>query len=400
MRRIIQIRMLLAAAAAMLFLAACGEPAFSKERNAGKEYETEAFTPDESGAGLKKGRVLKRGDCIGITAPAYFIQDNDFNQSVSFLRSLGYKVKVTPSCLSRDRYFAGSDRERAEDLNELFRDDSVDAILCLRGGYGCARILDYLDYEMIKAHPKLLIGYSDVTALHVALMQRCGLATVHGPMASSFCSIYSDYVQQMFLKQADLKELLKGSGLPGNGKIDLKEISFKDTPMEYTVTQFTEGITSDKPIGEIDMPKDKKLEALVPGTAAGVVTGGNLTVLDSLIGTEYELQADHMLLFIEEVGEDAYRIDRMLRHLLHNGLLDRVDGILVGDMSSNRDQETGTVDQVLKEYAELAGKPCITGVPAGHGKDNMFLPFGVSARMTANEDGTASLTFLEPVLTR
>lgn len=366
---------------------------------AGDAQTDEALNHDKSMlSGLKKGKALKKGDCIGITAPAYYIKDNDFNQAVMFLRILGYKVKVTKSCTSRYRYFAGSDRQRAKDLNELFEDDSVDAILCLRGGYGCARILDYLDYEMIAEHPKLLIGFSDVTALHISLMEKCGLSTVCGPMLSSFKDIYSQYITQLFQNESVTEQLLENSDLPWNGVIDLNEASFDDTDLAYTVSQFQSGLTSNKPLGDIALPEGEELHTLIPGSAKGVIIGGNLTVIASLIGTEYELQGEHALLFIEEVGEKAYRIDRMLQQLYQSGLFDRVDGILIGEMTDNQDDETCTVEQVLKEYARLAGKPCITGVPSGHDKNNMFLPFGVMAEMTANKDGSASLTFLESAL--
>lgn len=392
--------------------------------------EENAKTAQADSAGLKKGRALKKGDCIGITAPAYYIEDDDFNQTILFLRMMGFRVKITKSCASRDRYFAGSDRQRAKELNDLFEDDSVDAIMCLRGGYGCARILDYLDYDMIAEHPKLLIGYSDITALHIALMEKCGIVSASGPMISSFNDIYSQYVQELFLG-IDTEKLTGmgktgGGGMdqtvktgtkpetesekphPGiehaedtlirNGIIDLNEVPFEETTMAYTVSQFTDGITSNKPIGEIELPEDGKLESLVTGTAQGVIIGGNLTVIASLVGTEYELQGDHALLFFEEVGEKAYRIDRMLQQLYQNGLFDRVDGILIGEMIDNQDQDDCTVEEVLEEYARLAGKPCISGIPSGHGDNNMFLPFGVTAKMTAEEDGTAKLEILEPAL--
>ena len=364
--------------------------------NAGSESITD--NENELTAGFRKGKALKKGDCIAVTAPACFIDENDFNQTLMLLRTLGYKVKVAKSCTSADRYFAGSDKQRAEDLNDLFRDDTVDAILCLRGGYGCARILDYLDYEMIAEHPKPLIGYSDVTALHIALMQKSNLATVHGPMASSFNDVYSNYVQYLFQKEIDREELTDRKELPLNGVIDLKKASFEDMQAGYTLSQFQNGISSSEIIGEIELPGKEKLKTLIPGTAEGPVIGGNLTVIASLIGTEYELQADNAILFFEEVGEDAYRIDRMLQQLYQNGLFDRVCGILIGEMTNNTDDEYGTVSEVLEEYAKLAGKPCISGVPAGHGENNMFLPLGVAARMTANEDGSARLSFLEPAL--
>ena len=362
------------------------------------ETEEQADAGSIEAGSLKKGKALKKGDCIGIVAPASYIENNDFNQAVMFLRSLGYKVKVADSCIQTDRSVVEGDEQRAEALNEMFLDDSVDAILCLRGGYGCSRILDYLDYEMIAEHPKLLMGYSDITALHVALMEKCGIATVHGPMVSSFSDIYSSYVQQLFEKNLNLEVLTGDSVQPENCKIDLDQISFEDMSMDYTVTQFREGITNTDPIGEITLPDGQELTALVPGTAKGRIIGGNLTILASLVGTEYELQADHAILFFEEVGEAAYRIDRLMGQLWENGLFDRVDGILIGEMVNNTDSDECTVSQAIEGYAKLAGKPCITGVPAGHGEDNMFLPFGVMAQMTANEDGTAQLEILEPAL--
>ena len=376
---------------------------------------------------VKKGKALKKGDCIGIAAPAYFIKNNDFKQSLLFLQKLGYNIKLSESCLTSDRFFAGSDEARARDLNALFEDDSVDAILCLRGGYGCARILDLLDYDMIARHPKLLIGYSDITALHVALQQKCGLATVHGPMVSSFSSVYETYVHRQFEKELDFDDVTgEIDGIAGTdsddktgetdekAKIDkdrendpLSSLDLasqdalsivKDLPLEYTVTQLADGLTDSTPIGKIQLPKGHALETLVPGTAEGPIIGGNLTVLVSLLGTDYELKGDHALLFIEEVGESAYRIDRMLQQLYQNGLFDRVDGILIGELTDCTDQEGSTCRQVIEEYAQLAGKPCISGIPAGHGTNNMFLPFGVNAKMTASKGGSASVEILENAL--
>ena len=371
-------------------------PDFSGLEQAGKELAEglleyaelymemeEAARPKE----LRKGKALKKGDCIGITAPAYSVEGHDFNQAVTFLKNCGFEVKIMDSCYSDNGPFAGDDRQRAEDLNALFADDDVDAILCLRGGYGCARILDYLDYDMIREHPKLLIGYSDITALHIALMQKCGLATVHGPVAASFNSVYSDYIAEKFRNGISLN--------PDGNTFIQNQWSFSGY---YTMEQFLNGISTDKPIGEIELPAGEQLRTLIPGTAQGRIIGGNLMVITTLMGTEYELKGDHAILFLEEVREKSYRIDRMLRQLYQNGLLDRVDGILIGDMSMNEDQDGLTCREVIEEYAALAGKPCITGVPAGHGRNNMFLPFGVEAVMTANEDGTASLKILEEVL--
>ncbi len=362
-----------------------------------EEGSAYAETKEEDSAGKQIfGKSLKKGDCIGIAAPAGFIADNDYNQALMFLTDMGYEVKLADSCLSKEGLFADSDKERAEDINALFEDDSVDAILCLRGGYGCARILEYLDYEMIAQHPKILIGYSDVTALHTALIQRCGLVTVHGPMISSFRTIYSDYTDYLFRKKISADKIIDGYDLSDSDLFDFDENSFEGFSLEYTLTQFLEGLQSDEPAGEIELPEGGELKTIIPGTAEGRIVGGNLTVVASLIGTDNELQGDQAILFLEETGEPAYRMDRMLQQLYQNGLLDRVSGIMIGDMSTNIDDENRTCAEVIEEYARLAGKPCISGVPAGHGKDNMYLPLNADARITADEDGTASLVILDP----
>ena len=374
-------------------------PDETSESAASGQISEDVIPASASGNTKQKGHALRKGDCIGVAAPAYYIKDNDFNQTLMLLRQLGYRVKVAPSAAGpKYHYFAGKDQARAESLNELFADDDVDAIMCLRGGYGCTRILDYLDYDMIAKHPKPLIGYSDITALHVVLNEKCGLSTIHGPMVSSFSDIYTQYISMLFSKGMDLDELMRDDISFDREYFEKKSEELSGIPLEYTLKQFVKGISDDEPLGEIELPDGGELKALVSGTAEGQIIGGNLTVLTSLVGTEYELQADHAILFFEEVGENAYRVDRMLNQLYGSGLFDRVDGILIGEMTSMTDHADCTVQEVLEEYAALAGKPCIIGVPAGHDDDNMFLPFGVQARMTANRDGSASLEILEEAL--
>ncbi len=302
-----------------------------------------------------KGKALKEGDTIGIVATSYYIKDDAYSKAVNYLKNAGYKVEIAPSVTARYRYYAGTDRQRAKDINAFFEDDSIDAILCLQGGSGAAGVLQYLDYDMIAKHPKLFIGYSDVTALHIALQERSGIATVHGPLLASFVS----------------------------------------TVYRYTSDQFLNGLTNPEPIGRIELPTNRELKTVVAGTAEGMIIGGNLTVLSSLAGTEYELKGDHNILLIEETGEYASRIDRMLRQLEMNGLFDRIDGILIGDLVDCPDTEGISAEKVITSFAERIGKPAIKGVPAGHSRLNMFLPLGVMAKMTAYDDGTARLELLE-----
>lgn len=296
---------------------------------------------------------------LGIISPSSCMKSEEILSGDMILRSHDFTTKLGAHACEVNGYFAGTDQQRADDLNAMFRDDSITAVLCTRGGYGTARILDKLDYDMIAGHPKPLIGFSDITALLCVLSERCGIPVVHGPM---LVSLTRDYMHS-----------------------------------DYTLSHFFAGLNGEAVSGEIPMPEGRKLETLIPGHAEGVIIGGNLTVIASLVGTPYELKAEGALLLLEEVGEKPYRIDRMLNQLLQNGLFQRVNGILLGDFidcenkDASADSRAFNLDDVLRHYAEICGKPVIRGIPAGHGGDNMYLPFGVHAEMNANNDGTASV---------
>lgn len=308
----------------------------------------------------KKGKALHLGDTIGIVAPSYTMEEADFNRAVTFLQKMGYNVKIAPSCKLRYKLYAGSDKQRAKDINNFFADDSVDAILCMRGGNGASRLLELLDYDLIAKNPKLFIGYSDITALHIALYQKSNITSVHGAMLTSFTS-----------------------------KIN-----------QYTADQFFDGIRRSTPIGEIELPKDRELETMVSGKAEGPLIGGNLSVIASLVGTEYELKGDHCILLIEELDESASTIDRMLTQLQLNGLFDRVDGVIFGDFTDCPAYEGITAKTVIHDFVAKIGKPVIWGVPCGHSGINMFMPLGTHVRMTAKKDGSASLKILESALVK
>lgn len=303
-----------------------------------------------------KGAALRHGDTIGIAAPAS-PGDGDTSAAVQLLHSLGYQVVEGTMAAGHYGFFAGTDEQRAADLNALFKDDTVKAIVCLNGGYGSVRILDKLDYAMISQHPKPLIGFSDITALHTALGEKAGIVTVHGPLMVTLN--------------------------PANHSA-------------YTERQFADGLAETAPIGTLALPAGRKLSTVVPGTAGGILAGGNLTMLAAAAGTPYELRGDGAILVLEDVNEDAYRIDRMMQQLWQNGLLKRVSAIVYGDfLDCGNDPGDFTTEEVLIYYARLAGKPAVKGAPVGHGMDNAFLPFGVHAVVRANADGTASLTIDE-----
>ena len=218
-----------------------------------------------------KGNALKQGDCIGIVAPASGIEDMNIADAINKLQNWGYKVKLSSNLYQQSGYLAGSDQMRADDLNNFFADDEVDAILCLRGGYGSGRILDLLNYEMIKQHPKMVIGYSDITALHMALIKKADLVPVHGAMV----------------------------------------IDINDNGYNYTDNQLKLGLANES-LGmndEFVLPSNHNLKVLKEGYAKGKIIGGNLSVLASLSGSEYQPNGENCILFIEEVGEDSYVID-------------------------------------------------------------------------------------------
>lgn len=305
---------------------------------------------------------LKEGDTIGVLAPAAKGNMAEYSEAIDLLESLGYQVKLAPSVHKSAGYLAGSDEDRAKDINDFFQDDDVKAILCLRGGYGSARILPLLDYDAIAKHPKLFIGFSDITALHTALGEKAHMVTIHGPMLSSFKNF--DYTA-------------------------------------FTLYLFENGLSGSYPIGPLPMPEGKSLTTLTPGNATGLLEGGNLTVLASLCGTPYELKGNGAILFLEDVRVSPYEIDRLMEQLYQNGLLSRVSGIVYGDFGR---AQTGaaegdfTVDDIMTHYAKLAGKPAVKNFPIGHAANNLFLPMGIRATLHADENGTASITLDESYL--
>ena len=297
------------------------------------------------------GKGLQAGDTIGIIAPSAPAVPDCLSQAVALFRHLEYHVKLGRSVTADWGYLAGSDQVRADDVNHFFADPSIDAIVCLRGGYGATRLLDLLDYETIKANPKLFIGFSDITALHTVLRQRCGLATIHAPMATSL------------------------------GR----------RPTAYTRQQFIQGLAQPVTAGPFPLPRRRQLECLVPGKVSGIIEGGNMCLLTSLLGTPYELVGKDAILVLEEIGEEAYSLDRMLRQLEQNRLIERIRGIVFGDFAKCRPvkPQAGefTVEEILTYYAKRWQKPAIKGLPIGHGRQNGWLPLGVKGTIKAEENG-------------
>lgn len=290
---------------------------------------------------MLKPRPLKPGDTIGIVAPASPLKNELYLQrGIARLKSWGFRVVLNRPLNTGEGYLAGSDEERAAELHAMFASPEVQAIICLRGGYGSLRLLPYLDYNLIRSRPKLFLGYSDITALHVALVQRAELVTFHGPM------IYPELGGDLApYTEAALRSMLRGS---------LSSTTLHCLPHK--------GFT------------------VVPGRARGRLIGGNLSLLTSTLGTPFEIDTREAILFWEEVDEPLYRVDRMLTQLLLAGKLAAAAGIAIGECIG-----CGNLEELLRERLAPVGIPCLYGLPCGHGIDVATLPLGVVATLDASE---------------
>lgn len=256
------------------------------------------------------------------------------------------RTVVAPHAFDVRGYLAGADAARAADLNALFADPGVQGILCIRGGYGAHRLLDALDYEVIKRNPKVFIGYSDITALHMAFHTQAGFVTFHGPMTGGIAQEDS----------YDFLELLRAVARP-------------------------------EPLGTLaNPPAGPRIETLVPGVAEGELIGGNAALLTALMGTRYQPEFAGKILFLEDLGDRLYRLDRKLAHLRLAGVLQQVSGIVVGECRYTPETEPGlSLRQILEDLIVPIGKPAIYGLACGHGTYHVTLPVGVRARLDATE---------------
>ncbi|MBV4452843.1 MULTISPECIES: S66 peptidase family protein [Pseudomonas] len=268
----------------------------------------------------------------------------DVEKAGQWIRSRGYDLRILPGVYERDGYLAGSDKTRLNDLHTAFADPEVDAIFCLRGGYGTPRLLDSLDFELLRGNPKPFVGYSDITALHLAINRYAGFVTFHGPMLN-----------------ADL-------------------LGAKQPPTESSLLGMLRG---DLGAGSVlAHPAAFPLITLEPGIACGHLLGGNLSMIAAVMGTPYEIDADGIILFIEDVNEPIYRIDRLLTHLRLAGKLAQVAGVLVGDVAG---VEPVALERLLKQTFAPLCIPVLSGWRSGHCDPNLTLPMGALVRLDAGE---------------
>ena len=318
---------------------------------------------------------LKEGDTIGLVTPATYLTEEQLRQAVEQLAQLGFKARYTSNMLVRKGYLGGTDQQRADDINQFFADDSIDGIVCGRGGYGSARILPYLDYDVIKNHPKVFIGYSDITAMLYAIYKKTGLVCFHGPMGTSD---YNDFTTKYF------NEVLIDPS---------SSLTYQNPTVEPVIPLAADGGEMGS---EASVAMTNPLITLAPGTAEGILIGGNLTLVTSLCGTSYDMDMRGKLVFLEEVGEAPYRIDRMLTQLLLDpSKLPAAAGVVLGvfsDCEAEDESKSLSLAQVLYDRLTGLGIPVLYGLSFGHIKQNATLPVGVQARLEAEQK---TLTLLE-----
>jgi muramoyltetrapeptide carboxypeptidase len=308
---------------------------------------------------LIKPKRLTAGETVGLVLPASAAFDaEDVSFAREQLEAMGFKVVVGAHATDKWGYFAGKDRDRAADINAMFADDRVAGVFCYTGGWGSPRVLPFLDYDLIARKPKVIIGYSDITALLNAITKRTGLVTFHGPVASS-------------------------------------------TFDAYTLENFRRIVMTPEPAGMLDPPAKKptdlvdkvnRIVRIAPGKGTGRLVGGNLTMIAATMGTPYEVDTTGAILFLEDIHEEFYRIDRMLSQLALGGKLDRLAGFAFGRCTQCEVKgPTFSLGEILRDRFASASYPAISGVSFGHIEQKLVLPIGVSATL----DGDAGTLRLD-----
>lgn len=303
--------------------------------------------------------ALKDNARIGIVAPSYWMDESQIRKACVPFTEAGFSLVHGFSTLLRYNAYAGTPEERAEDINRFFADKTIDAVFCLRGGYGANRLLPLMDFDLIRQTPKIFIGYSDVTALLTSISQKTELVTFHGPMISSFKDSIDTYSINLML------DVLSGQSM------------------------------------QVPLPPDNKAKILKEGKAEGRLWGGNLTLLINRLGTEDALLPEDGILFLEETAEFKYAFDRLLYHLRASGTVEKIRGLIIGELTDFKDESIpfsrSTDEIILDNFGDL-DIPIVSGFPCGHGKQLATLP--VSLPVGLNAGGSSiQLNFLEkPVI--
>lgn len=298
---------------------------------------------------MKQIRALKKGDTIGVAAPSSPFDRTKFMKGVHALERMGFKLYYRKDIFDQNRYLAGTDKRRAEEFTELLKMRDVAAVMFARGGYGSQRIIPLLNRDELKEHPKPVIGFSDITPLLAFLRQSCGFPTFYGPVVTQFGHT-------------------KGS---------------------TTADAFLNAVTTAGPVKNFHMGMSRVLKS---GEALGELVGGCLSLINSSMGTPYELNAEGSILFIEEVNEKIYVLDRMLTQLKNSGVLAKTKGLIFGSILPPSD-ETYDVESMIKDVLKDYAGPVVTGFPAGHIDEFVTLPLGTKTKLVAKEDETPVIEF-------
>ncbi|NCQ16991.1 MAG: LD-carboxypeptidase [Ignavibacteria bacterium CG_4_8_14_3_um_filter_37_9] len=300
---------------------------------------------------LQKPKKLLKGDTIGIVSPASSPDDlSRINKGAAYFENLGYSVEVGKNVGKYYGYLAGSDEERIEDLHAMFANKNVKAIICVRGGYGSPRLLDKIDYRLIKKNPKIFVGYSDITALQLAFLRKANLVTFGGPMVA---------------------------------------VDFHGEINQYTEENFWRTVTSVKKTGKVILPGNEQLQQITKGKAEGEITGGNLSLVLALLDTVFLPKMKNKILFLEDVDEAPYKIDRMLNQLSISGLLKKIAGLVLGEFTDceekDADKKTLPLQEVLQKHLGDLRCPVIKNFPHGHREANFTIPFGIRTKINADK---------------
>ncbi len=300
----------------------------------------------------RKGKILRKGSIIGLVAPAGFVDKERLEKTIANLDHLGLKYKYSDNLLRKHGYLAGPDSMRLNELHDMYADNNIDGIWCVKGGYGTTRILDYLDFDLIRKNKKPLIGYSDITALLNTIHQKTGSPCFHGPIASSTLTDYTNH------------HLAPIFGLEKHHSI-LHSESNKAKGLSEDIYSFS---------------------TINSGKATGDLVGGNLTLLVSLLGTKHEVKTKNKLVFVEDVGEAPYRIDRMLTQLISAGFFNKVKGILFGVFvgCEQKNEQKQKLQEVIHERIKRLHVPAAYGLSFGHTDDQCTFPIGAKASFDAD----------------
>lgn len=296
---------------------------------------------------IKLKSINKETSTIGIIAPAYTDDIEKATENINFFRSLGYKIKIGKNIFNTYGYLAGTDKERADDINRMFADKDVDAIICYRGGYGSIRMANYLDLNTIKKNPKIFCGYSDITLLLNYINKKCRFPTFHGPMINS---------------------------------------NFNDPMTKDYFTNILENINSKITYNLKDICGNN-LKVYNSRDFKGKLVGGNLSIICSTLGTPYEIKFKKNILLIEEVNESPYVVDRMLSQLISCGKLKNLQGIILGHFTDcTSSKNTLTIEEIIEEKLVPLNIPIIKHFPCGHDYPNITMPIGVKFKYDSKKN--------------